>query len=339
MKSAANYAITGKFPRATPVVAALLLGLSAPLSHADDNFWTGSVSSDWNDGANWSAGGVPDTAFGDNAVVATTTPNIATITADISATPNDIIVNSGGRIDQLAGVAGTSGGAWMKVENGVYNLADTAVQGPGITGFAQGSGSLNATGNLLIAAFGDNRTATININTDGTLAVSSELFVGDSTGSQGALNLEAGAVTVSNKIFIGNNRGTGTVTMTGGTLTKTAGDDTFVGRDSGTGILTQTGGTIALNHNLYVGQGGGANGTLNLSGSAVLNTGRDFVIGRERGTGSLNMTGGTITKTGDEKFLVGHNNGVGTVAQSGGPSPPTTNSTSAMPMPVREATR
>jgi hypothetical protein len=30
------------------------------------------------------------------------------------------------------------------------------------------------------------------------------------------------------------------------------------------------------------------------------------------------MTGGTITKTGDEKFIVGHNNGVGVVAQSGG---------------------
>ena len=318
MKSTATPPITGNFLRATPVVAALLLGLSAPLGHAVDNFWSGAVSSDWNDGANWSEGEVPDTEFVENAVVATTTPNIATITSDISATPNDIIVTGGGRIDQLAGVAGTSGGAWMKVDNGIYNLANTDIPGLGITGYAQGSGSLNATGNLLIAAFGDNRTATININTDGTLAVSSELFVGDSAGSQGTFNLEAGAVTVNNKIFIGNNRGAGTVAMTSGTLTKTAGDDTFVGRDSGTGILTQTGGTIALNHNLYVGQGGGANGTLNLSGSAVLNTGRDFVIGRERGTGSLNMTGGTITKTGDEKFLVGHNIGVGTVVQSGG---------------------
>jgi autotransporter-associated beta strand protein/T5SS/PEP-CTERM-associated repeat protein len=123
---------------------------------------------------------------------------------------------------------------------------------------------------------------------------------------------------VNNKITIGNNRGTATLTMSGGSLTKTAGDDTSVGRDNGTGTLTQSGGTIALNHNFYVGQGGGGNGTLNLSGSAVLNTGRDFVIGREGGTGALNMSGGTITKTGDEKFLVGHNNGTGTVVQSGG---------------------
>jgi autotransporter-associated beta strand protein len=54
----------------------------------------------------------------------------------------------------------------------------------------------------------------------------------------------------------------------------------------------------------------------------MLNVKREFVIGREGAnathTGNLNMTGGTITKTGDEKFIVGHNNGVGTVVQSGG---------------------
>ena len=125
-------------------------------------------------------------------------------------------------------------------------------------------------------------------------------------------------MTVNNKIFIGNSRGTGTLNMSGGTLTKTGGDQTFIGRDNGTGTLTQSGGTITLNHDFYVGQGGGGNGTYNISSGAVLNTGRDFVIGRESGTGTLNMTGGTITKTGDEKFIVGHNNGVGTVVQNGG---------------------
>jgi autotransporter-associated beta strand protein/T5SS/PEP-CTERM-associated repeat protein len=201
---------------------------------------------------------------------------------------------------------------------GTYNLANTGAAGSGITGFAQGTGSLSATGNLLVGAFGDNRTGTVRVNTTGTLAVSGELFIGDSLNSAGNFSLESGTMTVNNKIFVGNNRGTGTMTMSGGTLTKTGGDETFVGRDNGTGTLTQSGGTIALNHNLYVGQGGGGNGTLNLSGSAVLNTGRDFVIGREGGTGALNMTGGTITKTGDEKFLVGHNNGTGAVVQSGG---------------------
>ena len=318
MKSAANHAITGNLPRATPVVAALLLGLSAPLGHAVDNFWTGAVSSDWNDGANWSEAGVPDTLFGDNAVVATTTPNIATITADISATPNDIIVNSGGRIDQLAGVAGTFGGAWMKVDNGIYNLANTGTPGPGITSYAQGSGSLNATGNLLIAAFGDNRTATVNINTDGTLAVSSELFVGDSTGSQGALNLEAGNVTLNNTTYIGNNRGTGTVTMTGGAMIKAGGGQLLVGQNNGVGRVLQSGGTISANSEVYIGNNNAGSGSYTLNGTGSLSISNELVVGRELGTGVLNVDGGTITTEGNGNMYVGRRNGVGTLNQTAG---------------------
>ena len=303
-------------------IAGWVLCLSLATSYSADNLWTGATSTDWNDGTNWSLGGVPDGAFGDNAVVSTNSPHIATIAADIALTPNDIIVRGGGQLDHVAGTAGTGGGSWMFVGQidsaGTYNLADTATSGAGITGFAQGSGSLNATGYLLVGAFGTNRTGTVRVNTAGTLAVSGELFIGDALNSAGNFSLESGTMTVNNKITIGNNRGTGTMTMSGGTLTKTAGDDTSVGRDNGTGTLTQSGGTIALNHNLYVGQGGGGNGTLNLSGSAVLNTGRDFVIGREGGTGALNMTGGTITKTGVERMMVGYNNGTGTVVHSGG---------------------
>ena len=297
----------------THILTALVASFGLSVANAAD--WSGTTSTDWNTGSNWSGGTVPT---GQDAVVNNTSGNTATISGNISVTPNDIIVRNGSRIDHLAGSAGTGAGNWMKVENGTYNLANTAAAGSGISGFAQGTGSLNANSNLLVGAWGDNLNGTINVNTTGTFAVSGELYFGDSTGSQGALNLQSGTMTVNNKIFVGNNRGTGTMTMSGGTLTKTGGDQTFVGRDNGTGTLTQSGGTVSLNHDFYVGQGGGGNGTLNLSGSAVLNTGRDFVIGREGGTGSLNMTGGTITKTGDEKFLVGHNNGVGTVVQSGG---------------------
>ena len=312
---------TPKFRRArlgTSLVTTALAAITLSAASAAD--WTGTNSTDWNTGANWSGGAVPT---GQNAIINNgASGNIATISADISATPNDIDVRNGSRLDHTAGIAGTSGGAWMFVGQdnsaGTYNLANTGAAGSGITGFAQGSGSLNATGNLNVGAAGDNRTGTVRVNTAGTLAVSGEFVVGDSSNSVGNVSLESGTMTVNNKITVGNNRGTGTLTMSGGTLTKTAGDETFVGRDNGTGTLTQSGGTITLNQNLYVGQGTGANGTLNLSGSAVLNTGRDFVIGREGGTGALNMTGGTITKTGDEKFLVGHNNGTGTVAQSGG---------------------
>ena len=299
--------------------ASIAVSCALSAANAQDNLWTGTASTDWNTAGNWSLGNVPT---GQNAIVDTAPANIATISADISATPNDIVVRGGGRLDHTAGTAGTGGGSWMFVGQndtaGTYNLANTGSVAGGITGFAQGTGSLNATGNLLVGAFGDNRTGTVRVNTSGTLAVSGELFVGDSLGSVGDVSLETGVLTVNNKILVGNNRGVGTLTMSGGTLTKTGGDETFVGRDNGTGTLAQSGGTVTLNHNLYVGQSSGANGTYTIGGNAVLNIGRDFVVGRESGTGALTMTGGTITKIGDEKFIVGHNNGVGVVAQSGG---------------------
>jgi autotransporter-associated beta strand protein/T5SS/PEP-CTERM-associated repeat protein len=302
----------------TRILTALVASFGLSVANAAD--WSGTNSTDWNTGSNWSGGAVPT---GQNAIINNGASGYtATISENISVTPNDIDVRNGSRLDHTAGTAGTSGGSWMFVGQdnsaGTYNLANTGTVAGGITGFAQGSGSLNATGNLLVGAAGDNRTGTVRVNTSGTLAVSNELLIGDSQNSAGNFSLESGTMTVNNKIFVGNNRGTGTMTMSGGTLTKTGGDDTFVGRDAGTGTLTQSGGTVTLNHNLYVGQSSGSTGTYNISGSSVLNVGRDFVIGRESGTGSLNMSGGTITKTGDKKFLVGHNNGVGTVVQSGG---------------------
>ena len=301
-----------------PLVTAIVVSFSLSAANAAD--WTGGTSTDWNTATNWSGGSIPT---GQNAIINNGgAGSIATISANLSVTPNDIDIRNGSRLDHTAGTAGTNGGAWMFVGQdnsaGTYNLANTGSAGAGITGFAQGSGSLNATGNLLVGAFGDNRTGTVRVNTSGTLAVSNELFIGDSQNSTGNFLLESGTMTVNNKIFVGNNKANGSLTMSGGTLTKTGGDETFVGRDQGTGTITQSGGTITLNHNLYVGQSSGSTGTYNISGGAILNVGRDFVVGRESGNGTLNMTGGTITKTGDEKFIVGHNNATGTVVQSGG---------------------
>ena len=317
MKPKFNSAIFRNSSIGIPLVTAIVVSFGLSAAYAAD--WTGGTNTDWNDATNWSGGSVPT---GQNAIINNSSGNIATISANLSVTPNDIDVRNGSRLDHVAGTAGTNGGSWMFVGQdnsaGTYNLANTGSVGAGITGFAQGTGSFNATGNLLVGAFGDNRTGTVRVNTSGTLAVSGELFIGDSQNSTANFLLESGTMTANNKIFVGNNKANGTLTMSGGTLTKTGGDETFVGRDQGTGTITQSGGTLTLNHNLYVGQSSGSTGTYNISGSSVLNVARDFVVGRESGTGTLNMTGGTITKTGDEKFIVGHNNGVGTVVQSGG---------------------
>ena len=309
---------TTRFRSADIGVVAIVVSISLSAAKAAD--WTGDTSTDWNTATNWIGGSVPT---GQNAIINNGgSGSIATISANLAVTPNDIDIRNGSRLDHTEGAAGTNGGAWMFVGQdnsaGTYNLANTGSAGAGITGFTQGSGSINATGNLLVGAFGDNRTGTVRVNTSGTLAVSNELFIGDSQNSTGNFLLESGTVTVNNKILVGNNKAIGMLTMTSGTITKTGGDETFVGRDQGTGTITQSGGSITLNHNLFVGQSSGYTGTYNISSGAILNVGRDFVIGRESGNGTLNMTGGTITKTGDEKFIVGHNNGVGSVVQSGG---------------------
>ena len=359
MKPKSNTATLRNSSFGAPLVTAIVLCFSASLSHAVDNNWTGATSSDWNDGTNWSEAGVPDTAYGDNAIVSTVAPNIATITADISFTPNDIIVTGGGRIDHHAGIAGTFGGAWMFVgQNSTpsfYNLADTSATGLGISGFAQGSGTLNATGNLNLAAWGGNRKGTMNINTTGALNVTGTLRIGNDGGSVGVMNLESGSVILSHtgwgadqthighgggvatlniaggslsasrNFRVGNEGGTGSINITGGSLTIGGTDDMFIGRDRGTGVVTQSGGVVDFNHNTFIGNGNNAgsntSGTYNLS-AGVLNVKREFAIGREGAnathTGTLNMTGGTITKTGGEKMIVGQNNGKGFVVQSGG---------------------
>jgi len=338
-------------------IAGWVLCLSLATSYSADNLWTGATSTDWNDGTNWALGGVPDTSFGDNAVVSTTTPRIATITADISSTPNDINVTGGGRIDHRAGIAGTAGGAWMAVgmdgTPSFYNLADTSTIGTGISGYGQGTGTLNVTGNLNLAAWGGNRNGTMNINTTGALNVTGTLRIGNDGGSVGVMNLESGAIILSHtgwgadethighgggvatlnisggslaasrNFRLGNDRGTGTINITGGSLTVAGTDDVFIGRDKGTGVVNQSGGVVEFNHNTFIANGNNqsdpTSGTYNLSAGA-LNVKREFVIGREgvSATGTLNMTGGTITKTGDERMIVGHNNGKGFVVHSGG---------------------
>ena len=340
-------------------IAGWVLCLSLATSYSADNLWTGATSTDWNDPANWAAGGVPDTTFGDNAVVSTTIPNIATITADILYTPNDINVTGGGRIDHRAGVAGTANSSWMAVgmdsTPNFYNLADTSTTGLGISGYGQGTGTLNVTGNLNLAAWGGSRNGTMNINTTGALNVAGTLRIGNDGGSVGVMNLESGAVILShaNTVWghdethighgggvailniaggsfsasrnfrLGNDLGTGTINITGGSLTVAGTDDVFIGRDKGTAVVNQSGGVVEFNHNTFIAngnnQGDPTSGTYNLS-AGVLNVKREFVIGREgvSATGTLNMTGGTITKTGDERMIVGHNNGKGFVVHSGG---------------------
>jgi len=314
--------------------------------------WNGSVSTDWNNNANWNGGGGTG---GSNAVINTSTPNFASITANIVATPIDIFIgNTGGangRVDHSAGNAQTGNGNWMFVGTGggtgVYNLANTSGTGGTLTGFAQGTGNMTSNrlwiGGLPWAGGGN---GTVNVNTTGVFDMN-DLAIGDNGGT-GVMNVDSGTINTHGWNFIGKDEGGGnnahgTLNMSGGTLNNTG--RTWVGLSNTTGVINLSGGSYKqLNNELMsVGDGTNGNGTVIISNSASLlqangelwfgqnngtglltfsagtiTSGNWVAIGRDNGNGTVNMTGGTWTKVnGGSSFIVGAS-GPGTMNQSGG---------------------
>ena len=334
---------------ATFIVAAIVVCFSHSASASD---WNGSISADWNDNANWNGGGGTG---GSNAVINNITTNFAKITANIVATPVDIIIGSGGgtngRLDHISGNANTGDGNWMYVGNGggngVYNLADTTtVVGGNLTGFAQGSG--NMTSNRFWVGgvpWNGGGTGVANINTSGIFEMN-DLTVGDNAGT-GVVNVDSGTINSHGWNFIGKDDGGGngahgTLNMAGGVINNTG--RTWVGMSNTTGVMNLSGGSYKQLNNevLSIGDGGGGNGTVTISNSASLlqangelwvgqnwgtglltfsagsiTSGNWVAVGRDSGTGTVNMTGGTWTKTGGGSFIIGAS-GPGTMTQNAG---------------------
>jgi autotransporter-associated beta strand protein/T5SS/PEP-CTERM-associated repeat protein len=124
---------------------------------------------------------------------------------------------------------------------------------------------------------------------------------------------------IGRDFVVGRESGTGALTMTGGTITKTGDEKFIVGHNNGAGVVAQSGGTISANNELYIGnENAGASGTYTLSGTGALNVANEVVVGREGGTGTLNVDGGTITTTGNGNMYIGRRNGTGTLNQTAG---------------------
>ena len=318
---------------------------------AVDNLWTGTVDQDWNNTGNWSLGRVPANPNGqptgdtyDDAVINMATGNYPYVTANTGATPRDVMLGRGagnsGQLDQVSGEVTYNG--WFYIgrssATGVYNLADVATAGSGVTGYGMGSGSLTRTaaGRLWVggtwSSEGTGGNGTFNVNTSGTITVN-DLAVG-SGGSKGVMNVDAGTINTTGWNFIGKREGAdgadGTLTMAGGTLSNTG--NTFIGETGCTGTLVLSGGSYKnVNNNVFrvggdnndglTGSGTG-NIVINNSASLLQSTGElqlgdqagaqgtidlsdgaitvnnYFAIGRRGGKGILNMSGGTVTKTG-----------------------------------------
>jgi autotransporter-associated beta strand protein len=216
--------------------------------------WNGSVSTDWNNPANWSDGAVP----AGNGAVINTTAVIATITNDVAGTPGEIVIggwSSTGRVDHRAGTLSTQTGGWPPgwlligfgpVQNGTYNLADTSATGGALTGFGTGSGTLNVKDSLFMGEpFGDGTqvgTNVLNINTTGALNVSLD-FICSRNAETATVNVDAGLLNVAGTFYFGDTVATtsaGTVNLGGGILRTTR----LVQRGACTGMLNLNGGTL-----------------------------------------------------------------------------------------------
>lgn len=121
------------------------------------------------------------------------------------------------------------------------------------------------------------------VNNGGTAEISdvipdvADIFVGAGADTSGTLNQSAGNTFVANDSWM------------------------FVGQDGGTGTYNLSGGTQGKPR-LYVGRGAGGNGTLNLSGTGVVG-GDLFIAGVDGGTATVDVSGGgSINTTGNVEF-------------------------------------
>ncbi len=293
--------------RLAVTTVSLLVGAVVPFkAYSADSSWTGAVSSDWNDPLNWTEG-VPS---GGNALINTVTPNIATITSTIAATPVDIQVAGGafvGQVDHISGDAFTGVNNWMLVgyAGGVatYNLADTTLSGSGFTGYGLGSGNLlvgnpesTGGGNLLLGLDAGTVT-TFNVNTSGRLSVPGTIAVGSANGGVATINLDNGSVEVGGEVQFGS---------------------------------------------VFYGQGQGGGGTLNMSGGSFTANSLVFSRGANASstlTGSGTITGGTLnSRTWLTLGFAGNASAIGAVTNSGGTINVNTAGSGNMEMTVYDAT-
>ena len=179
--------------------------------------------------------------------------------------------------DIMVGLNG-NGSVTQQDKSAVYMDGDLSI---GVNQGAVGSYSLNATSlesgyNLWVGNF-------LNIGGVGGY-VNGVSEQNSPTGGTGYFTQASGDVNVVGAVYIGNNGGTGTYTMTGGTLTANLLD---IGTNGGTGTFSLSGGTATVN-----GLRNAGTVDLNSNGTLALNGGGEY---DNTSTGMVNMAGGTIS--------------------------------------------
>ena len=292
----------------TLAVAVLVAGaVCASMAHAD-SFWSGAAAdNNWDNLANWDSD--PSGGF---AYVNTLT-NYPIITVDNTLVPNDMKIAASpgpldGRVDVVSGTLSINYwgfvGDWDS--SATFNIADTSATGGTFTGFGQGSGSFDNTGNnngnFMIGLY--QSTGVMNMNTTGSLSVSDLRISPNNQAGSGTLNLDSGTINTTygfqvGSDFWGPNLLNADFNMSGGTVN--VGGEMWTG-GSGTGTTVQTGGDVSTGTYFVIGRNDGSVGTYNLQGGSVTAaTAGGFAVLGSFGTamGELNISGDATFKTGD----------------------------------------
>ncbi|MCJ7543480.1 MAG: hypothetical protein MUP47_02765, partial [Phycisphaerae bacterium] len=323
----------------------------AGVAGADD--YTGASGGNYNVGANWSGGSVPDSD--DSAYIR----NGATVTLD-SSVSSPIELWLGGATDPN-GVNGSAlhilPGAVLTTTTGSFTVAqayDASVSQSGgsvavpyfhMSESGGGDSTYDLTGGSLIMDYNlraGTPTWTMDIGRGGGTARFTQtggyvslinnyyLNVGYGPGSLGEFTMTNGNIYVGAQQFnVGSNGGRGTFTMTGGRVESRY--KFQVGYLGEVGVFNQLGGTVLQgpDEHMLIGQCSldapyPALGIYNLSGGLLQVLGeRRIYIGRGYnatygpGTGQLNVSGGSVVATGGENISVGYKGGCGTLSVSG----------------------
>ncbi|MEO5912818.1 MAG: autotransporter-associated beta strand repeat-containing protein [Luteolibacter sp.] len=201
-------------------------------------------------------------------------------------------VNVGGEI-RVGQAAGSTGSFSMSGGNVTNNNAVTigSQGGNGTLTVNGGSFTKNGTGNFVI---GNNAVGSLT-QTAGAVTVNGQLWIGQDVGATNDIyTLSGGTVAVNDWIAIGRFGGTGTLNMTGGTVTKTGAGNLTIGA-SATGAVSVSGGLIDVQAgNIYVGELGAGPASLTLSGSGEIRTPQLLVGLADTTVGTVNLNGGTL---------------------------------------------
>lgn len=282
----------------------------------------------------WVGGGSTNTTGG--------TGTLTIISGELLYSANAGSLNYGGlAVGRGGGVTGTvnqSGGTARFDSAGALDLGTQGGTGSytlsGDAVFDAGSGGLTAyIGSRTAGAGGTGTAATGTLTISDTASftmttgdfVGGQLYVGDSKGTGTITQDGAGSsvtLTLANPIRFGSDvsnvgtGGTGTYNLSAGTLTIGSGGGSsqviFGAASGGTGTFNISGGSADIAAPLVLASVEGASGTVNMTGGALTLSGSSY-LSFGSGTGTFNLDGGT--------FTVGGSNGIrgtGTFSFGGG---------------------